>query len=168
MALDKVVDSAALDAGMTAVAGAIRAKAGTTDPLAWPDGFAAAISGIETGGGGKYQAGTLIGDGTSNAVIPLEFEPDFLYIQLTDTDTTLDANHTVFGTIVRDYCYAALMRAANATNAVNGGSGFQISGLYGSSQNNATYESGVLTWRLKPSGRNFYNGASYTWVARKW
>lgn len=52
MALDKVVDSAALDAGMTSVADAIRAKAGTTGPLAWPDGFAAAISGIETGGGG--------------------------------------------------------------------------------------------------------------------
>ena len=51
MALDKVVDSAALDAGMTAVADAIRAKAGTTEPLAWPDGFITAISGIETGGG---------------------------------------------------------------------------------------------------------------------
>lgn len=52
MALDKVVDSTALDAGMTAVADAIRAKAGTADPLAWPDGFAAAIGEIETGGGG--------------------------------------------------------------------------------------------------------------------
>lgn len=52
MALDKVVDSAALDAGMTSVADAIRAKAGTTGPLAWPDGFITAISGIETGGGG--------------------------------------------------------------------------------------------------------------------
>ena len=52
MALDKVVDSAVLDAGMLSVADAIRAKAGDADPLAWPDGFAAAISGIETGGGG--------------------------------------------------------------------------------------------------------------------
>lgn len=51
MALDKVVDSAALDAGIASVADAIRAKAGTTEPLAWPDGFATAISGIETGGG---------------------------------------------------------------------------------------------------------------------
>ena len=52
MAIDKAVDSAALDAGMTSVADAIRAKAGTTGPLAWPDGFITAISGIETGGGG--------------------------------------------------------------------------------------------------------------------
>ena len=52
MALDKVVDSAALDAGMKSVADAIRAKAGTTDLLAWPDGFKAAVEGIQTGGGG--------------------------------------------------------------------------------------------------------------------
>ena len=51
MALDKVVDSAALDAGMTAVADAIRAKAGTTEPMAWPDGFKAAIEAISGGGG---------------------------------------------------------------------------------------------------------------------
>ena len=51
MAIDKAVDSAELDAGMTAVADAIRAKAGTTGPLAWPDGFITAISGIETGVG---------------------------------------------------------------------------------------------------------------------
>ena len=52
MALDKVVDSTALDAGMKSVADAIRAKAGTTDLLAWPDGFKAAVEGIQTGGGG--------------------------------------------------------------------------------------------------------------------
>lgn len=49
MAYDKVVDSAQLDAGMTEVAQAIRAKGGTTAPLAWPDGFKAAVEGIETG-----------------------------------------------------------------------------------------------------------------------
>lgn len=51
MALDKVIDSAALDAGMTSVADAIRAKAGTTDPLLWPDGFETAIEAISGGGG---------------------------------------------------------------------------------------------------------------------
>ena len=51
MALDKVVDSAALDAGMTVVADAIRAKAGITNQLVWPEGFKAAVDGIQTGGG---------------------------------------------------------------------------------------------------------------------
>lgn len=53
MALDKVVDSAALDAGMISVADAIRAKTGNADLLAWPDEFAAAIAGILSGGGGS-------------------------------------------------------------------------------------------------------------------
>lgn len=52
MALDKVVDSAVLDAGMLSVADAIRAKTGDAKPLVWPDGFSAAISGIKTGDGG--------------------------------------------------------------------------------------------------------------------
>ena len=51
MALDKVVDSAVLDAGMKSVADAIRAKTGTTDLLAWPEGFKTAVDGIQTGGG---------------------------------------------------------------------------------------------------------------------
>lgn len=51
MALDKVVDSAVLDAGMKEVADSIRAKAGTTALLAWPDGFAEAINAITAGGG---------------------------------------------------------------------------------------------------------------------
>ena len=51
MAIDKVVDSAVLDAGMVTVADAIRAKAGITDQLVWPEGFKTAVDGIQTGGG---------------------------------------------------------------------------------------------------------------------
>ena len=51
MAMDKVVDSAVLDAGMVTVADAIRAKAGITDQLVWPEGFKTAVDGIQTGGG---------------------------------------------------------------------------------------------------------------------
>ena len=51
MALDKVVDSAVLDAGMVTVADAIRAKAGITNQLVWPEGFKTAVDGIQTGGG---------------------------------------------------------------------------------------------------------------------
>ena len=62
MALDKVVDSAALDAGMKSVADAIRAKTGTTDLLAWPDGFKAAVEGIQTGGGGGSTSDAVMKD----------------------------------------------------------------------------------------------------------
>ena len=39
-------------ADLTAVADAIRAKGGTSDPLVYPDGFVTAIQAIQTGGGG--------------------------------------------------------------------------------------------------------------------
>ena len=78
MALDKVVDSAVLDAGMKSVADAIRAKAGTTDLLEWPDGFKAAVEGIQTGGGGGS---------TSNAVMK--------DVNFYDYDGTLVASYTL-------------------------------------------------------------------------
>lgn len=51
MAYDKAVDSAQLDADLTAVADAIRTKGGTDAQLAFPSGFVSAVQAIETGGG---------------------------------------------------------------------------------------------------------------------
>lgn len=51
MAYDKVVDSSVLNAGLTKIADAIRAKGGTSGQLAFPDGLAAAI---EAGGGIEF------------------------------------------------------------------------------------------------------------------
>ena len=72
MALDKVVDSAAMDAEMTSVANAIRAKTGNTDTLAWPDGFLTAIAEI-TGGGGAglaYDMGEFVLDADTKTIYP--------------------------------------------------------------------------------------------------
>jgi hypothetical protein len=57
---------------MTQVADAIRAKGGTTEPLVWPNGFSAAVEGIQAGGGGDAEAmlaGVVDGTGTE-VVIP--------------------------------------------------------------------------------------------------
>lgn len=53
MAVDKLVDSAQLDADLTSVANAIRTKGGTSAQLAFPQGFVDAVEAIETGGGGE-------------------------------------------------------------------------------------------------------------------
>ena len=55
MALDKVVDSAALDAQLTSIADAIRSKGGTTDQLTLA-GMVDAINAIQTGSGGIQSA----------------------------------------------------------------------------------------------------------------
>ena len=74
MALDKVVDSAVLDAGMKSVADAIRAKAGITNQLVWPEGFKTAVEGIQTGGGSgggqAFQCGSVVSADGTNLVVP--------------------------------------------------------------------------------------------------
>ena len=50
MATYKVVDADQLNADMTSVADSIRTKGGTTEALAWPDGYKTAIEEIQTGG----------------------------------------------------------------------------------------------------------------------
>lgn len=50
MAIDKAVDSAQLEADLTAVADAIRTRGGTTAPLSFPAGMAAAVAAIPGGG----------------------------------------------------------------------------------------------------------------------
>lgn len=49
MAIDKAIDSAQLDADLASVAGAIRAKGGTSAQLAFPAGFVSAVQAIPTG-----------------------------------------------------------------------------------------------------------------------
>ena len=51
MAYDKVIDSAAVEAGLTQIADAIREKSGTSGLLGFPTAMAAAIAAIQTGGG---------------------------------------------------------------------------------------------------------------------
>ena len=52
MALDKAIDSAQLNANLTTIADAIRAKGGTSDALVFPSGFVSAVQAIQAGGGG--------------------------------------------------------------------------------------------------------------------
>ena len=51
MAENKVVNTTQLDAGLTSIADAIRAKAESSDSLVFPSGFVDAIANIVTGGG---------------------------------------------------------------------------------------------------------------------
>lgn len=62
MAFDKVIDSTALDAGMTATANAIREKTGGTGPIMWDvsNGFKNAVEAIQASGGGTpYATGSF-------------------------------------------------------------------------------------------------------------
>ena len=56
MANYKVVDADQLDADLTSVADAIRAKTGTSGQMAFPSGFKTAVESIQTGGSGTQLA----------------------------------------------------------------------------------------------------------------
>lgn len=64
MALDKIVDSSVLDAGLKTIADAIREKGGTSSALAFPDGMADAIAAIQAGGGGAEVLGHKVAYGS--------------------------------------------------------------------------------------------------------
>ena len=67
MALDKLVDSSQLDADLTSVANAIRAKSGGSGNLAFPAGFVSEIGGIETGDSATLITKSITANGTYSA-----------------------------------------------------------------------------------------------------
>lgn len=104
MAYDKVVDSAQLNAALTATANAIREKAGNSDACPWDasTGFASLIAAIQAGGGGgnvEATSGTFTpsADITCTKASPysishgLSGEPDFF--MLLATGSTLNKKY---------------------------------------------------------------------------
>ena len=89
MALDKVVDSAALDAQLTSIADAIRSKGGTTDQLTLA-GMVDAINAIQTGGGGiqSVSGEYSIAEDVASFNIDISdigFVPDLVVVYLDET-----------------------------------------------------------------------------------
>lgn len=102
MAYDKVIDSAALDAGMTATANAIREKTGQAGAIPWENdkGFAAAVAGIQVGGGlGGHSYEITIG---ANSIT-----------------NAFDANAYIFG-LVREPAYVILKSYPDTNNQMVG------------------------------------------------
>lgn len=71
MAYDKVIDSVGLESDLSSVANAIRNKSGTSDPLAFPEGFIFAIEALEVGAGANFRlldGTTMPGEGRENDI----------------------------------------------------------------------------------------------------
>ena len=81
MAVDKLVDSAQLNADLTSVANAIRTKGGTSEQLAFPAGFVSAVEAIPAGGGTSWEdfskaCKALKLEGTVQGFLPSEITID--------------------------------------------------------------------------------------------
>lgn len=89
MALDKVIDSAVLDAQLTSIADAIRSKGGTTNQLTLA-GMVVAINAIQTGSGGIQSASGeySIAEDVASLNIDISdigFVPDLVVVYLDET-----------------------------------------------------------------------------------
>lgn len=125
MALDKLVDSTQLDAGLGSVADAIRAKGSTSAQLSFPAGFVSAIGAISTGGGNVQVEELTPTSSMSSVTLSVSFEPAYVLIMDNYGYDNYDANSGFnFGgngdlpVLVASpewYFYIALYSAANGS-----------------------------------------------------
>ena len=97
MATYKVVDAEQLNADMSSVADSIRTKGGTTDALAWPDGYKTAIDSIPAGGAPNLQSKSVTYTANGTATIT----PDAGYDALSSVDVTVNVSGGSIGEIFR-------------------------------------------------------------------
>lgn len=173
MAYDKIVDSAALDGALTDIADAIRGKTGSTEKLTMA-GMAAAIAGIQTGGGatGIYMAQVTPAENVARINVQHN---------LGTTDILLAACWAESLGAVTPEDYQGLAHIWAKTDVPNrrGGNGFQSQILYDLANNRAAdtgipsssvYWDGAVdenTFRFKPPGylsSTYVAGLTYTIV----
>lgn len=138
MAFDKVVDSAVLESGLTSIANAIREKAGTSDALAFPAGFAEAIAAIESGGADlsqlgytKASCGSITPDTNISSITHnLGVVPKLIMVSTDDASTVVNttSKNTFFATIARTFkdssgdsmtYYATLTKKGSSSSTSN-------------------------------------------------
>lgn len=97
---------------LTAVADAIRAKGGTGDPLAFPNGFVSAIQGIE---GAGQVAEIVPAQNTTQISIPIEVQSDKLTLGISSNVSGAGEVERVVSLGYCNFCAVALKRYDTVT-----------------------------------------------------
>lgn len=164
MAYDKVIDSAALEANLKTVADAIRAKAGTSDALAFPAGFAEAIAAISASGDG-FTYGTHTPASSTNTVQithGLGSKPKMFMVYQTPSFSIKDNTIIVFLYAEKPIYFGITSSAATNFGVIYKSGKYTINVIL--SESNVTLEVDNSTIELTYTGYPFSTN-SYSWIA---
>lgn len=131
MAYDKIVDSAVLDANLTIIANAIRAKGGSSASLEFPYGMAAAINAIESGSGGNTAKPKII--------------------RMTVNHTTLDSVAWGGKTYREIFLNGNMFSEVSAITEANNSGWAQYSNLAKPTPTTEDYNTGPIAWNCSGS-----------------
>lgn len=178
MAFDKVVDSTALEAGLTQIATAIREKGGTTDVLAFPTAMVEAITAIQAGGGSSWTGNySVFATGTftpTENATEWSIDTGVPYVNKKQTGANYFQQSLIVwrepdGTTISGLFIATMRSYVVGTPDYNGGAfgsagGFTERLLFRKSSNPFPNE-GETIWQLTGNQYvNFRAGKPYRWV----
>ena len=117
--------------------------------------------------GSRYE-GVFTGNGTSEVTIPIDFEPDYIYVKRNNQTIEHAGINGVYGFVVlRDMYYFDSYTNATTGNIINGLVVYDINGLLDSETRGATYENGILTIKCSPANSVMHDGEEYKIICGK-
>lgn len=173
MAIDKAVDSAVLEAGLTIIANAIREKGGTSDTLAFPDAMAEAIAAIEAVGGDSIVAvsGTFTPTEDLTSAYTITFDeqlavrPKLIVCHSCNyTDSTTNYPDCYGFQLLIGYVHGTYNRVCGALAYSGKASGWYAEALRGNSSAYASTKSLKLDPYSVNSNALFLAGEEYRWL----
>lgn len=182
MAVDKLVDSTQLDADLTSVANAIRAKGGTSASLAFPADFVSAIAAIPTGGGSSAETGSFVATTSDTLTISVTSLHNYLAVWKDGwtlgqslSDNPYGANKKLCMFVISPDCTDVSGLAGMIAVELSNYAGTAYAGyierakqIAGGFANNVEFTSSSITlgvMRASGSNHSFVDGATYNWRA---
>lgn len=161
MAVDKLVDSTQLDADLTSVANAIRAKSGGSSQLAFPAGFVSEIGNIPSGGSGDDYGTFTPAENTLSMTVTVSKQITGVMVKASSA-TPYGNGARCFGALIYDSA-ATIQKLSIGCNTA----GTAPAGWFGNASITVTQDGNSLTVTTTDAnnGGYFIAGITYDWRA---
>ncbi len=172
MAVDKLVDSSQLDADLTAVANAIRAKSGGSGQLAFPSGFVNEIGSIPSSSV-QYKTGTFTPSQTYNTARNVQittteeigFTPKIFIMIVSDKSVVSGKQYAVIHSSFYNETSNPWRTTVRYSNTSNTTSGHAAASSWTTQSNYYLYFSNGTIYYRTYSTFILFENVEYTWYA---